>query len=513
MRMPVLFECPACGKKHYVAFCSGNDGGVECGRPFVSSFFPSGRDALCPTHQHAARPPAKGAAPPPPPDQARSRCPTTQEQIDIPSVLADPSGGASASPTTPRPPSGRGSEAPSAAPRRASPTTPRPPSRATPVRATPPPRARDQATPVAGVAARVDEADAPSAPSAAYLKCPSCFVIFDRARNETCPRCGASPDRAPKARPERNAQTLETLGESLTFLVLLRWRVLTVVAAVLVLGLGALAATTGAMWLTAICLLGVMVVLLAGIGATLVYFRAIETPYYRNQLAARGQGTAPAPSLLASVRAAWASTKRAAPSSTEPSEAPALGEERSTDLALASSLDSAPAAVLESGGAARSQASLTVAARYLGGDPALSGSRVGRLTFRGGDVGFESRRGALRLPAQAIQQIRLGWLGFVVALLLAGGIAAALVLLKPAPLVSYRVPDWIPWGPDFGVALRLAYRTALASAAVIGALAVLGLVFAKHVGVRVVCQVGDERRVVRFRTHVLGALRVARARD
>ncbi len=510
MRMPVLFECPACGKKHYVAFCAGNDGGVDCARPFVSTFFPSGRDALCPKHQQAARPPAKGAGAPPPSDAAGARCPTTQQQLDLERILADPTGGggANASSSSSATRSRRTPSSP-AMPRPSSPSTPRPPTRAAATPTPAPSRRADVPTPAAGVAARVDDDEGVAPPSAAYLKCPSCFVIFDRAKNETCPRCGASPDRAPKARPERNTAALESLGESLTFLVLLRWRVLVVIAAVIVLGLGALAATTGAIWLTAICLLGVLVVLLVGISGTLVYFRAIETPYYRNQLAARAEGGAAQPSLGASVRAAWSSLKRASPpDGAEP--VALLDDAPSTDLAAAFPADADWAAA--GTGAIAPNASLRVSACYVGGDPSFVGVRYGRLGIEGGGVTFEGRRGSLRFPPGVVQQVRLRWFGFAVAVLFAAGLAVALYFLKPPPLVTYRVPEWIPWGRDFTIALALAYRTALGSMVALGVLAALGLGFAKHVGVNLVCQSGDERKVVRFRTHLLGALRVARAR-
>ncbi len=511
MRMPVLFECPGCGKKHYVAFCAGNDGGVDCARPFVSAFFPSGRDALCPKHQQSARPAAKGAPAPPPSDAASMRCPTTQQQLDIERILADPAGGsganASSSPPTARP---RRAPASPATPRPSSPSTPRPASRAA---STPTPtssRRPDVTTPAAGVAIGSSDEEGDAPPSATYLKCPSCFVIFDRAKNEICPRCGASPDRAPKARPERNTAALESLAESLTFLVLLRWRALVVSAAVMVLGLGALAATTSAIWLTAICLLGVLVVLLVGIGATLVYFRAIETPYYRNQLAARSEGGAAQPSLAASLRSAWSSLKRASPPpDARPAEA--LEDAPSAELVAASAMDEGELAGAGTGAIAP-EASLRVSVRYVGGDPAFVGARYGRLVIQDGAATFESRRGSLRLPAGDIQQVRLRWFGFALAVLLAGGLGVALYLLKPAPLLTYRVPEWIPWGRDFGIALTLAYRAALGAMVAIGSLAALGLAFANHVGVNLVCQTGDARKVVRFRTHLVGALRVARAR-
>ena len=85
MKMPLLFVCPSCEKKHYVAYCAANDGGAACGQPFVSTFFPSGRDAQCAKHRAPAKASATAV-----PEAAGDRCPSTQQRLDLEALQRDP---------------------------------------------------------------------------------------------------------------------------------------------------------------------------------------------------------------------------------------------------------------------------------------------------------------------------------------------------------------------------------------------------------------------------------------
>ncbi len=497
MRMPVLFECPACGKKHYVAFCAGNDGGAECGNPFVSSFFPSGRDALCPKHQPSSRPVGKGAAAVPAVEVPRNRCPSTQAELDLEEILRGPSQGAPppAAPT-PRPATQRMST-PAPQPRPAAvaaPATARPPTAVRPA-----PIALDGDTPVSGTPIESGK----SIPS--HVKCPSCFVIYDRTTNERCPRCGASPDAVRKARREVPSAALESAGEALTLLLLEHWKVLAVLAGVIVLGLAALAATASAGWVTAVCLVGVVVTLIAGIAATMVYFRAIEIPFYKTQLAARARG-GDGPSLVAQLRTALGGLRRGGGDASRGSGA-ALREESSTDLA------GMPGGNDDLGDESEpSGAGITVRAAYLGGHPSLPRAGAGRLRVDGRRFEFEGRRGGFRIAAGAVERVQVSWIGWIVAAVLSIAVGVALVKLAPGAVHAYRTPPWVPWGPQLATWLRWAHDVSLAGAGVIATLLGLGLLIARHVVMTVTCRRDDALDVVRFRLDPIAALRVRRAR-
>lgn len=516
MRMPVLFECPACGKKHYVAFCAGNDGGVECGNPFVSSFFPSGRDALCPRHQPSARPAGKGAAAPAPIEPPRNRCPSTQADLDIDAILRGPARGAAAASTaTPRPQSSRtATPAPGARPganaalgRVAPPRASRPPASAgaaptprPPTTARSAPVTLDDDTPASGTPA--ESADA----GPVNVKCPACFVIYDRTRNDTCPRCGSAPDAVRKQRREMPTAALESAGEALTLLLLQRWKILAVLAGVVVLGLGALAATASAVWITALCLVGVLVTLIVGLGATMVYFRAIEIPFYRTQLAARARGETSGASLVAQLRGALGALRARSGDGAgkDPAAGAALREDRSTDL-VAAALPNDGQEVTPSSDA------VTVRAAYEGGHPGLNRAAGGRLVVDGRRFDFEGRRGGFRIAPGSVERVRTSWIGWIVALVLSVAVVAALVKLAPGPLHTYRTPPWVPWGPQLGTWLRWAHQISLGGAGVIATLLGLGLVLARHVVVTVTCRRDDSLDVVRFRLDPIAALRVKRA--
>lgn len=370
-----------------------------------------------------------------------------------------------------------------------------------PTVARPAPPVLEDDTPVSGTPIESDGA----APT--HVKCPACFVLYDRTGNDKCPRCGAAPDAVRKHRREVPTAALESVGEALTLLLLEHWTLLAVLAGVVVLGLGALAATASAGWITAVCLAGVVVTMVAALGMTLVYFRAIEIPFYKTQLAARARGQGGGSSLWDQLRTAVDGLRqRGAGGAAGESAAAALREERSTDLAATPVVGHEADEIGE-----RSSTALTVRAAYEGGHPGLQRAGAGRLVVDGRRFDFEGRRGGFRIAPAGVERVKVSWIGWLVAVVLSVAVGVALAELAPGALYTYRTPPWVPWGPQLGTWLRWAHQISIGGAAVIATLLGLGLVLARHVGVTVTCRRDDAIDVVRFRLDVIAALRLKRA--
>ena len=52
MKPPQMFECPACDKKHYVVYCAAGAEDQPCEDRYVSAYYPSPKDSLCPRHRY-----------------------------------------------------------------------------------------------------------------------------------------------------------------------------------------------------------------------------------------------------------------------------------------------------------------------------------------------------------------------------------------------------------------------------------------------------------------------------
>ena len=255
MNFPTRFACPSCGGHHYVVFCSETGaGGGECGEAFVSNFFPSGRDAMCPTHRHPDDPESERA------DQLRaSRCPSTHDEIDLEKakrgIVDDEDSGVGSTTSAPSAPGG----------------APRPP-RTKPIGEVP--RTGPVGAPTLGETP-------PVAPVAEYAKCPRCYVIYDPNETTICPRCGASPDEKVAVVDRGN---LDQAGEILTEAILFYGKPLLGAAVGLAVVLVLLGAATGAV-LPFVLLF--FLVLVATLAAVYRYLTAPDIPYYMGLLETR----------------------------------------------------------------------------------------------------------------------------------------------------------------------------------------------------------------------------------